>query len=151
MTPTHLRHPRATQQSILMGVLAFISSFLTLLGLVVYPGWVKLFGLLLGVLAVFFIYMCVRTATLRVRVDDDGVWEPNPFRLTHVTRWTEISQIRKNLVPGRVSFVGVQIVYKDGEERDILALKMQAKAAGSEDAVAEWVETLRAAKAQALS
>jgi len=77
------------------------------------------------------------------------MWEPNPFRLTHVTPWSELSQIRKSLAKGRVRFVGVQVVYKDGEERDVLALKMQANAAGSEDTVDNWVEAIREAKAQA--
>lgn len=151
MTPIYLRHPRATRQSIAMGALALITGFITLVGLFGYSGWGKLFALVVAVPAVFFTYMCARTATLRVRLDAEGIWEPNPFRLTYVTPWREVSQIRKSLSKGRLTFVGVQIVYKDGEERDVLALKMQANAAGSEDAVDGWVETLRAAKTQALS
>jgi hypothetical protein len=150
MTPSFLRHPKATQQSVLMGVLALITGSLALLGLANNPGAYKLFALVLAIPALLFTYLCVRTATLRVRLDDDGIWEPNPFRLNYVTPWGEISQIRKTTTQGRVQFVGVQIVYKDGEERDVLALKMQAKAAGSEDAVAGWVEEMRSAKAQAL-
>ena len=132
-----------------MGVLALMLVPMTLVLLVLSPGWVKLFGLVLAVPAAFFAYMCVRTATLRVRLDADGLWEPDPFRLTYVTPWAEIRQIRPTLSNGRVRFVGVGIVYTDGEERDILALKMQAGAAGSEDAVAAWVEAVRAAKREA--
>jgi len=150
MTPLVLRHPNATRQSILMGILSFITGSLALIGLAGYSGWAKLFALVLAVPAVFFGYLCLRTATLRVRLDDAGVWEPDPFRLSYVTPWNEVSQFRKSLSAGRVRFVGVQVVYKDGEERDILALKMQANAAGSEDAVAAWVEALRAAKTEAL-
>jgi len=134
-----------------MGVLALITGFFALVGFANYPGLVKLAAIVLAVPAVFFSYMCLRTATLRVGMDEQGIWEPNPFRLKYLTPWGEVSQIRKGLTPGRVKFVGVQIVYKDGEERDILALKMQAKAGGSEDVVAAWVEDLRAAKAHALS
>ena len=149
MTPVTLRHPRATRQSVLMGVLAFITGYLGLAGFVNWNGAVKLLSLVLLIPGLFFAYMCVRTATLRVRLDDEGIWEPNPFRLTYVTPWREVSQVRKRLSKGRVDFVGVEIVYKDGEERGIVALKMQAHAAGSEDAVAGWVEAIRAAKAEA--
>jgi len=150
MTPLVLRHPNATRQSILMGILAFITGGLALIGLAGYAGWAKLFALVLAVPAVFFGYLCLRTATLRVRLDDAGVWEPDPFRLSYVTPWNEVSQFRKSLSTGRVRFVGVQVVYKDGEQRDILALKMQANAGGSEDTVADWIEALRAAKTEAL-
>lgn len=150
MTPVVLRHPRATPQALLMGGVALILTTLTLLALAL-PGWFKLLALVQGVLALIFTYLAVRTATLKVRLDHRGLWEPNPFRLTYVTPWTEISQIRKGVTKGRVTFVGVQIVYKDGEERDILALKMQAKAAGTEDTVDGWVDAIRAAKVQALA
>ncbi|MGC4174592.1 hypothetical protein [Demequina sp.] len=149
MTPVTLRHPRATRQSLLMGALALITSFLALLGLVSYDGALKLFALVLAIPALFFGYMSIRTATLRVRLDADGVWEPNPFRLTYVTPWSDIRQVRKSLSQGRVRFVGVQMVYRDGVERDIVALKMQSGAAGSEDTVDGWVEAIRAAKVEA--
>lgn len=149
MTPVVLRHPRATRQSALMGVLAAITGLLALTGFGANDGWFKALALVLAIPALFFAYMCVRVATLRVRLDDAGMWEPNPFRLTHVTPWSDLSQIRKSLAKGRVRFVGVQIVYKDGEERDVLALKMQANAAGSEDTVDGWVDAIREAKAQA--
>ena len=132
-----------------MGVLAVMTGTLTLALLVLSPGWVKLFAVVIGVPAVFFAYMCVRTATLRVRLDYGGVWEPDPFRLTFVTPWNEIRQIRPSLSSGRVRFVGVELVYADGVARDVVALKMQAGAAGSEDAVAAWVEAIRAAKREA--
>jgi len=149
VTPVTLRHPKATRQSLLMGVLALITGYLGLAGLWNWNGAVKLLALILIIPGLFFAYMCARTATLRVRLDDQGIWEPNPFRLTYVTPWNEVSQVRKRLWKGRVHFVGVELVYKDGEERDIVALKMQANAAGSEDAVAGWVEAIRAAKAEA--
>jgi len=149
MTPVVLRHPKATRQAVLMGVLSAITGLLALTGLGANDGWFKVLALVLAVPAVFFAYMCVRVATLRVRLDDSGLWEPNPFRLTYVTPWAELSQIRKSLAKGRVRFVGVQVVYKDGDERDVLALKMQAGAAGSEDTVDAWVEAIRAAKATA--
>jgi hypothetical protein len=148
MTPTLLRHPNATRQAILMGVLAAITGSLAIGGAIFNGGWFKALALVLAVPAILFAYLCVRTATLRVRLDADGLWEPNPFRLTYVTPWSDIGQIRKHLSKGRVHFVGVQIVYRDGEERDILALKMQANAAGSEDTVDRWVEAVRAAKAE---
>ena len=148
MTPVTLRHPRATRQSLLMGVLALITGYLAFAGLVNWNGAVKLLALVLAVPGLFFAYMCARTATLRVRLDDQGMWEPNPFRLSYLTPWSEISQVRKRLSKGRVHFVGVEVVYKDGEEREVVALKMQANAAGSEDAVSGWVEAIRAAKTQ---
>lgn len=151
MTPVTLRHPRATRQSLLMGALALITGYLALAGFVNWNGAVKFLALVLAIPGVFFTYMCARTATLRVRLDDQGIWEPNPFRLTYVTPWPEVSQVRKRLEKGRVHFIGVQLVYKDGHERDIVALKTQANAAGSEDAVAGWVEAIRAAKAEATS
>ena len=151
MTPIYLRHPRATTQALTMGALFVVTAALTVLGILTYAGWLKLLALILIVPAAFFGYMCARVSTLRVRLDSEGVWEPNPFRLTFVTPWTDISQIRKALSDGRVRFLGVEIVYKDGERRDIVALKLQAGAAGSEDAVTEWVETIRAAKVTALS
>ena len=149
MTPIYLRHPRATTQALAMGALFVISAALTILGVLTYSGWLKLLALALAVPAAFFGYMCTRVSTLRVRLDSEGVWEPNPFRLTFVTPWSDISQIRKSLSDGRVRFLGVERVYKDGERRDIVALKLQAGAGGSEDAVAQWVETIRAAKATA--
>jgi hypothetical protein len=149
MTPGYLRHPKATRQSLLMGMLAIITGALAVGGATFNQGWFKLFALVLAIPAVFFAYLCVRTATLRVRLDEDGLWEPNPFRLNYVTPWSDISQVRKHLTKGRVHFLAVQIVYRDGEERDILALKMQANAAGSEDTVDGWVEAVRAAKAAA--
>jgi hypothetical protein len=151
MTPAYLRHPKATQQSLLMAALAIITGALTVLGLATYSGWLKALALVLAIPALFFAYMAIRTATLRVRLDDRGMWEPNPFRLTYVTPWSDISQIRKQLSKGRVRFVGVQLVYKGGAEREVVALKMQAGAAGSEDAVDAWVETIRAAKREALT
>lgn len=149
MTPSYLRHPKATRQSLLMGMLAAITGFLALGGAVFNTGWFRLLALVLAVPAVLFAYLCVRTATLRVRVDAVGLWEPNPFRLTHLTPWRDVSQIRKHLIKNRVHFLAAQIVYRDGEERDILALTMQANAAGSEETVDGWVESLRAAKAAA--
>ncbi len=146
MTPVVLRHPNATRQSVLMGVIAVSTALMTVLLLVAGQGWLKAIALIMGIPAVFFTYMCMRTATLRVQLDDEGVWEPDPFRLTFVTPWDQIRQIRPSLSSGRVRFVGVQLVYMDGEERDIVALKMQAGAAGSEDAVATWVEAIRNAK-----
>ena len=129
-----------------MGLVAAPTLSLTILLLASAQGWFKLLALVIGVPAAFFTYMCIRTATLRVKLDDAGVWEPNPFRLSFVTPWAEIRQIRPSLSSGRVRFVGVELVYMDGEQRDIVALKMQAGAAGSEDAVAHWVEAIRSAK-----
>jgi len=146
MTPVYLRHPNATRQSLLMGVLALISGFLAIVGGFNNAGALRLLALVLIIPALLFAYLCLRTATLRVRLDDQGVWEPNPFRLSFVTPWTDIRQIRKSLSQGRVRFVGVQLVYNDGVERDITALMMQAGAAGSEDAVAAWVDAIREAK-----
>jgi len=134
-----------------MGVLSLMTGTLTLALLFLSPGWVKIFALVLALPAAFFGYMCLRTATLRVRLDYGGVWEPDPFRLTFVTPWHEIRQIRPSLSSGRVRFVGVELVYMDGAARDIVALKMQAGAAGSEDAVAAWVEAIRAAKREAVA
>lgn len=151
MTPVVLRHPRATRQSIAMGLIALLTGVLTLAMLAFSPGWIKAFALVLAVPTAFFGYMSVRTATLRVRLDDAGVWEPDPFRLTFVTPWREIRQIRASLSTGRLRFVGVELVYMDGEARDIVALKMQAGAAGSEDAVSAWVEAVRAAKREAMA
>lgn len=132
-----------------MGTLSAITGFLAVGGAVFNSGWFKALALILAIPAIVFAYLCVRTATLRVRLDADGLWEPDPFRLTYVTPWSDIAQIRKHLSKGRVDFVAVQLVYRDGEERDILALKMQANAAGSEDTVNRWVETVRAAKVEA--
>jgi len=146
MTPVYLRHPNATRQSLVMGVLALISGFLAVVGWFNNTGSLRWMALALAIPALVFAYFFVRTATLRVRLDDEGVWEPNPFRLTFVTPWADIRQIRKSLSHGRVRFVGVQVVYNDGVERDITALMMQAGAAGSEDAVAAWVEAVREAK-----
>lgn len=146
MTPVYLRHPNATRQSLVMGALALITGFLAVMGIATNQGGFKLFSLVLAIPAAFFAYMCARTATLRVRLDDEGLWEPNPFRLTYVTPWSDIRQVRSSLSTGRVRFLAVQVVYFDDEERDILALKMQAGAAGSEDTVAGWVEAVRAAK-----
>src|SRR5690606_22422150 len=80
MEPVTLRHKDATRQAWLYGAFAALVVTLVVFAFVLpLPGkWLMLFLLPVGA---FLTYSAVRLATLQVRLDQRGVWEPNPFRL----------------------------------------------------------------------
>ena len=140
-----LRHKDATRQAVLYGVFALVLPAVVA-GIV----WLELPGrywsLVFVPIALFLAYSAVRLATLQVRLDERGVWEPNPFRLTYVTPWSDVKRVDKALKPGRVQFLTVRLTHGDGETHDVVALNMQARAAYAEPTVGGWVRSIREAK-----
>ena len=140
-----LRHKDANRQALLYGIFAVVLPVIVA-GII----WLELPGrywsLVFLPIALFLTYSAVRLATLKVRLDAQGVWEPNPFRLTHVTPWSDLKRVDKALTDGRVRFVQVRITHADGEAHDVVALSTQAKAAYAAPTVESWVQAIREAK-----
>ena len=106
----------------------------------------KWWSLALLPIAAIAAYSAVRLATLQVRLDAAGVWEPDPFKLTYVTPWNDVARAQRTTSGGRIQFVGVSIVHADGESHEIEALKTQARAAYAEPAVEEWIDAIHDGK-----
>jgi hypothetical protein len=140
-----LRHKDASRQAVLYGIFALVLPALVA-GII----WLELPGrywsLVFIPIALFLAYSAVRLATLQVRLDAQGIWEPNPFRLTYVTPWSDVKRVDKALGPGRVKFLTLRITHRDGDTHDVVALNMQAKAAYAEPTVEGWVQAIREAK-----
>lgn len=147
MEPVILRHRDSVRQSLTYAAFAVaVNSVILTAFLLPMPG--KWFTLALIPVVVFLTYSSIRLATLKVRVDAEGVWEPNPFRLTYVTPWEDIARVRKRTTSGALhtQFVGVEIVHADGDVHEVLALKMQGGAAYAEPTIEEWIGKIRDAK-----
>ncbi|GIG53569.1 hypothetical protein [Demequina activiva] len=140
-----LRHKDATRQSVLYGVFALLLPAIVA-GVIwlEFPG--RYWSLIFLPIALFLGYSAARLATLQVRLDAQGIWEPNPFRLTYVTPWSDVKRVDKALKPGRVQFLTVRITHRDGDTHDVVALNMQARAAYAEPTVEGWVQSIRDAK-----
>lgn len=142
-----LRHRDATRQSVLYGVFgAGVAGLMVFAFAASLTG--KWFMLILLPAAVFLGYSSVRLATLRVRLDEHGVWEPNPFALTYVTPWSDVQRVRKVTHQGamHLRFIGVEIVHADGDAHELAALKMQAGAVEAEPAIERWIAAILEAK-----
>lgn len=147
MEPVILRHKDAVRQAwTYAGFALLVNTVIVAAFAVAMPG--RWFTLVLLPVVSFLIYTSLRLATLKVRLDDDGVWEPDPFRLTYVTPWHDVSKVRKRTTSGvlHTQFVGVEIVHADGDTHEVLALKMQGGAAYAEPTVQRWIEQIRDAK-----
>lgn len=147
MEPVVLRHKDATRQAWLYGVFAVGVATLMAVAFVADTTG-KWFILILLPVALFLGYSALRLATLRVRLDDRGVWEPDPFALTSVTPWNDVKRVRKTAQEGAMSvrFIGVEIVHADGEAHELVALKMQAGAAYAEPTIEKWIAAIVEAK-----
>ncbi|PKQ25887.1 MAG: hypothetical protein CVT64_07555 [Actinobacteria bacterium HGW-Actinobacteria-4] len=147
MEPVILRHRDAVRQSLTYAAFAIVVNAVIITAfLLPMPGY--WFTLVLLPVVVFLVYSSLRLATLKVRVDREGVWEPNPFRLTYVTPWEDIAHVRKRTSSGALhtQFVSVEIVHTDGDTHEVLALKMQGGAAYAEPTIEEWLDQIREAK-----
>lgn len=151
MEPVTLRHKDAPRQSRLYGAFALLVTALIVVAFVLsLPG--KWWTLVLLPAVAFLTYSSVRLATLAVRLDSRGLWEPNPFRLTYVTPWSDVARVRKTSKDGamKTRFLGVQITHSDGAKHEVAALTMQARAAYAEPTVDEWIDAIREAKKAAV-
>lgn len=140
-----LRHRDASRQALMYGI--FAATLLGVIALVIaleLPG--RWWSLALLPLAVFGVYSATRLATLKVRLDPQGLWEPNPFRLTYVTPWSDLKRVDTAEKPGRVPFLTVRVTHADGDTHDVVALNVQAGAAYAEPALDGWVRAIRDAK-----
>jgi hypothetical protein len=146
--PVILRHRDANRQSIIFVVFADLLLLMAIAGFFFLEGSAKAFAAipLLGMLP--FGYAAMRLFTLKVRVDETGVWEPDPFRLTYVTPWSDLTRAERVSSGKRIALVGVRIVHADGEKHEIEALKMQAGAAAAEPTVDGWIQAINDAKAR---
>lgn len=145
--PVVLRHRDATRQAITFVVFADLLLLMAIAGFFLLDGSAKALAAIPLVGMLPFGYLAMRLFTLKVRVDETGVWEPDPFRLTYVTPWSDLKRAERVSSGTRIAFVGVRIVHADGEKHDIEALKMQAGAASSEPTVDGWIQTINDAKA----
>ncbi len=143
-----LRHRDATRQAITYLVFGDLLLIFTVGAALLFDGTAKLFAAvpLLGMLP--FMYAGIRLLTLKVRVDREGVWEPDPFRLTYVTPWSDIKRAERVSTGKRVAMVGVRIVHADGDTHNIEALTMQAGVAAAEPTVEGWIQAINDAKAR---
>ena len=140
-----LRHRDATRQSRMYAIFGVI--VLAVIGGVFWletPG--RFWSLLLLPVAAFAGYSATRMATLQVRLDPAGMWEPNPFRLTYVTPWSDLKRVDVAEKPGRVPFLTVRVTHADGDTHDVVALNVQAGGAYAQPAVDGWVQSIREAK-----
>lgn len=143
--PVVLRHKDASRQALLYGTFAAIAAA-AIVGTFAVGAPAKWWSLLMLPIALIAGYSAVRLATLQVRLDERGVWEPDPFRLTYVTPWADVRKAERSTSLGRIAFVGVSIVHADGEKHEIEALKVQSGAAYAEPMVEEWIAAIHAAK-----
>jgi hypothetical protein len=125
------------------GFTALVPAIITVFFLVSLPG--KWLTLVLIPVALFLGYTSIRLATLQVRLDAQGIWEPDPFRLTYVTPWNDVTRVRRTSQPGamKTRFIGIEIVHADGDTHELLALKMQGGAAYAEPTVDDWIGQIR--------
>lgn len=140
-----LRHKDASRQAALYGVFAVVA-LIPIVVLFLTFAAARWWSLALLPVVLIAGYAGIRLATLKVRVDADGIWEPDPFRLTYVTPWSDVKRVERTVSNGRVRFVGVRIVHADGGKHDVEALKVQAGAAYAEPMVEEWIEAINAAR-----
>ena len=144
MEPVVLRHKDATRQAWMYGTFAVMSVALVAgTFLADMPG--KWFSLLFLPVCAFLTYSTLRLATLKVRLDSTGIWEPNPFRLTYVTPWNDVARVRKTSELGamKTRFIVIEISHRDGGSHELLALKIQGGAAYAEPQVDNWIELIR--------
>lgn len=139
--PVILRHKDASRQSALYGTFAGIALVPIIITFAA-DAPAKWWSLLLVPVVAIAGYSALRLATLKVRLDERGVWEPDPFRLTYVTPWSDVKRAERCVTTGRIAFVGVRIVHQDGEKHEVEALKVQVGAAYSEGMVEEWVNAI---------
>lgn len=146
--PVILRHRDATRQAITYLVFGDLLLIFTVAAALLFDGAAKAFAVvpLLGMLP--FMYAGIRLLTLKVRVDQEGVWEPDPFRLTYVTPWSDIKRAERVSTGKRVAMVGVRIVHADGGTHNIEALTMQAGVAAAEPTVESWIQAINDARAR---
>lgn len=144
--PLFLRHPNASRQAFIY--CSFAGALLggAIYGFIAISGWYRLMAIVLLLGGLLFGYAGVRIATLKVRIDERGVWEPDPFRLTYLTPWEDVRRAERVSTGARIPFVGVRIVHADRVKHDIEALKMQAGAAGAETTVEAWIDAINEAR-----
>jgi hypothetical protein len=143
--PVVLRHKDANRQAALYGTFAAVALAPIVLTFAV-DAPAKWWSLLLLPVVAIAGYSALRLATLKVKLDAEGVWEPDPFRLTYVTPWADVKRAERCVTSGRIAFVGVRIVHADGEKHEVEALKVQVGAAYAEPMVEEWIEAINAAR-----
>lgn len=143
-----LRHPNATRQSLIYGGFAVALAAGTVFGFVAGIGLARVGAIVLLIGTLLFGYSAIRLATLKVRVDVHGIWEPDPFRLTYLTPWDDFRRAERGSSGGRIPFVGVRIVHADGATHEVEALKIQAALPGAESAVEEWLDAINGGRAR---
>lgn len=143
--PVVLRHKDASRQSALYAVFALVA-LAPVVPLFLAGGTARWASIVLLPVVLVAGYAALRLATLKVRLDADGIWEPDPFRLTYVTPWSDVKRAERCVSTGRVRFVGVRIVHADGGKHEVEALKVQAGAAYAEPIVEEWLEAINDAR-----
>lgn len=144
MEPVVLRHKDATRQAWLYLAFTVVVSLVIVVAFTMpMPG--KWYTLIFVPVILFLAYSTLRLATLKVRLDSEGIWEPNPFRLTYVTPWSDVARVRKTSELGamKTRFITIEVVHRDGESHEILALKMQGGAAYAEPQVEGWIDDIR--------
>ena len=145
--PVVLRHRDAKRQAAMYAACALVALAPAALAFFA-DAPAKWWSLALLPVAAIAGYSAVRLATLQVRLDATGVWEPDPFKLTYVTPWSDVARAQRTTSGGRIQFVGVSIVHADGVSHEIEALKTQARAAYAEPAVDEWIDQIHRGKAR---
>ncbi|WP_084106038.1 hypothetical protein [Demequina sp. NBRC 110056] len=145
--PVVLRHKDATRQAVLYGAFSALV-VVVILGVMWLGAPGRWWTLVLAPVALFGAYSAVRLATLKVRLDERGIWEPNPFRLTYLTPWSDVRRMDPTTIDGRVRFATVRITHADGSSHDVAALHVQSGAAYAKPAVDGWVRAMRDAKAR---
>ena len=142
-----LRHRDAKRQSAMYGAFALFAAAPVAWAFVA-DAPAKWWSLALLPVVAIAAYSAVRLATLQVRLDASGIWEPDPFRLTYVTPWSDVARAERVTSGGRIQFVGVSITHVAGHSHEIEALKTQARAAYAEPAVEGWIDQIHRAKAR---
>ncbi len=144
--PVFLRHRDATRQAITYLVFGDLLLVFTVVAAVLFDGPGKALAIIPAVGMVPFMYAGIRLLTLKVRIDEQGVWEPDPFRLTYVTPWSDLKRAERVSTGKRVALVGVRIVHANGETHNVEALMMQAGIASAEPIVEGWIKAINDAK-----
>lgn len=146
--PIILRHKDATSQAKMYAGFAAVL-WLIPVAMIAAGAPSPLWYLLIHIPALLVTYWAVRLATLRVRLDERGIWEPNPFALTMHTPWSDVLRIRQGREDGAMGlrFLTVDVVHLDGTYHQVVALNLQAGASYAQPTIKEWVQTFRDAKA----
>lgn len=147
MEPVVLKPPGVVRQAAIYitGAVA-VMVVIAIAPLVPLPG--AAWYLLLTPVAIGLLLVASRLLTLKVRLDERGIWEVRALRANRLTPWSQVRAIRRysERGVGGLVFIGVEMMVANRATRRIHALQVQSTIPDAEQLVAGWLDTIRRAK-----